>query len=108
MDTLYYDGRCSLCLHEINWLRKLTDSRLALVDIHSLNDGSIAIERQRLMAILHLKKANGDWVTGLDATVGAWSHTRLGWLFKPLRWPLIKPVADKLYLRWANSRVCKL
>ena len=34
MDTLYYDGKCPLCLREIGALERLRDDSLGLVDVH--------------------------------------------------------------------------
>jgi len=109
-DTLYYDGLCPVCAHEIKLLQKLKRDSLTLIDIHSLNSKATDddICRNALLAILHLKTSEGRWLKGLDATVQAWRHTPVGWLLAPLRWPLIKQVADKAYTFWAYKRICKL
>ena len=57
---------------------------------------------------LHLRTAEGDWLTGVDATVRAWSHTHWGVLFKVLRWPLIGPMTDAAYRYWARKRYRRL
>ncbi len=57
---------------------------------------------------LHLKTSSGDWMSGVDATVKAWSHTRWGFLFSVLRWPLIGPLADRAYRYWARKRYQRL
>lgn len=105
-DTLYYDGKCPLCQHEIKWMSRWTDDSLVLVDIHETK--VLPKEKSKLLEILHLQTASGEWQLGLDATVSAWNHTPIGFLFTPLRWPLIKHVADKLYLYWAKQRCCRL
>ena len=61
-----------------------------------------------LLRVLHFETASGESLTGLDATVAAWQPTRIGFLWGWLRWPLIRPVADKVYTRWAASRFNKL
>lgn len=104
VDTLYYDGRCPLCHKEIKLLKKLTGGKLGFTDIHT---GEHAIARDLLLLNLHLQTADGSWVTGLDANVRAWSHTPVGWLFKWLRWRPFKPLADKIYRRWADKRFCQ-
>ncbi len=66
------------------------------------------IPQKKLLSILHLKTIDGQWLLGLDAMVAAWRHTPFGWLLLPLRWPVIKPLSDAIYRRWARARVCKV
>lgn len=106
VDTLYYDGRCSLCNHEIKWMARWADDSLVLIDIHEADD--LPKGKAVLFETLHLQTSSGEWKQGLDATVTAWKHTSIGFLFIPLRWPLIRPVADRLYRQWSKQRFCKL
>src|SRR3989338_2928530 len=73
--TLYYDGDCPLCAREIKLLRQRADvQRLCLVDI-SVNDfhpESVGYSRETLQNLLHARFADGQWVTGLDATLWSW------------------------------------
>lgn len=103
LDTLYYDGQCPLCLREIRTLRRLGRGGLALADIHHLADPALP-RREQLLRTLHLRTATGEWLTGVEATVRAWSHTPWGWLFRPLLWPGIAPLARRLYRAWAARR----
>ncbi len=108
-DTLYYDGKCPLCAKEITLLAKLKDRNLILSDIHSVSAGRASWPDQReMLRVLHLKTQSGKWLVGLDANVAAWQHTRIGWLFSPLRWPIIRLFADRVYGWWANRRYCRL
>ena len=104
MDTLYYDGNCPLCLREIRALQKLRDDGLQLVDAHSHEPAPGEPTRESMLLRLHLRAADGSWLSGVDATVQAWSHTRWGFLFRPLRWPLLAPLADRAYDYWARRR----
>jgi len=61
-----------------------------------------------MLSVLHFRTIQGDWLTGLDATVTAWRHTPFGWILQPLRWYGVRIIADKLYSYWANKRVCRL
>jgi predicted DCC family thiol-disulfide oxidoreductase YuxK len=103
---LYYDGSCPLCSAEMTHLQKQQSGQLDLLDIHStpMPDGKKA---EDLLAVLHYRSADGRWLTGLDANVAAWSHTRLGPLWRILRWPLIRPLADYLYALWARRRYAR-
>jgi len=109
-DILFYDGNCSLCAKEIKLLARHKDSTLMLVNIHSDQKQQYAANFTdlELLSVLHLKTANGEWLKGLDATVSAWKHTKFGWLFTPLRWPIIAAGADWAYQKWANKRACDL
>lgn len=105
MDILFYDGQCPLCRREIATLQRPERGNLSFVDIHRQpEDGPLAPGREALLRRLHLVTAEGIWYTGLEATIRAWSHTPLGWLFRPLGWPLLRPVANALYSRWADRR----
>lgn len=105
MDTLFYDGQCPLCAKEIATLKKLEKGNLVFADVHAQDDSKGMLpEREALLRRLHLLTGDGDWVIGLNATVRAWSHTRLGFLFKPLLWPLIYPLITRFYASWADRR----
>ena len=106
-DTLYYDGSCPLCSKEIHHLQRLQQGGLVCLDIHSNLPSGLPKDKEKLLNILHLYTANGKCLTGLDATVTAWQHTSAGWLFRWLRWPVIRFIADPIYLRWANRRFSK-
>lgn len=111
-DTLYYDGRCSLCAAEIEALRDLRGEQLALVDIHSSaaleTQNSAAPSRDELLRTLHLRRADGRWLRGADANVVAWAGTRRGAALQVLRWPLIRHAVDLAYALWARRRYWRL
>lgn len=115
-DTLYYDASCALCSKEIGFVAKHQYGHLQLLDIHTETPSELSHQKDAMLKILHLYKKEGHCMLGLDATVEAWSHTPYGWLVRFLRWPLIKPAADKVYFAWANTRykkkyqcgICKL
>lgn len=105
-DTLYYDGRCSLCAAEIESLRRARDGSLALVDIHAA-DGDLP-PRDLLLRTLHLRRADGQWLTGADANVAAWEGTDRGRLLRVLRWPVLRRAVDAVYALWARWRYRRL
>jgi predicted DCC family thiol-disulfide oxidoreductase YuxK len=108
IDTLYYDGNCPLCMREVRLLRRIADPGLSLVDLHEVPDSRGHPTRLEKLGTLHLRTANGDWLTGVDATVQAWSHTRWSPLFRILRWPLLGSLADLAYRYWARKRYQRL
>ncbi|MFE8069909.1 DCC1-like thiol-disulfide oxidoreductase family protein [Marinobacteraceae bacterium S3BR75-40.1] len=95
-------------MKEIRLLGHLGDSQLRLQDIHGLTDAQLPenASREALLKRLHLRNAKGHWSIGVEATVVAWSHTRWGWLFRPLLWPVIHPLVNRVYVRWADRRYC--
>jgi predicted DCC family thiol-disulfide oxidoreductase YuxK len=107
LPRLFYDADCPLCSREIDLLRRRLRQPLTLVNVHGLEPEAGVPDAGTLLRILHYQSAEGHWHTGLDATVSAWRHTRYGLLFGWLRWPLIKPLADRLYRRWADRRYCR-
>ncbi|MEL7044789.1 MAG: DUF393 domain-containing protein [Pseudomonadota bacterium] len=111
-DTLYYDGRCPLCAAEIEALRDLRGEQLALVDIHSSTavspEDGISPSRDELLRTLHLRRADGHWLTGADANVSAWAGTRRGAVLRALRWPVIRHAVDLAYAIWAKWRYWRL
>lgn len=108
IDTLYYDGHCPLCQREIRLLEKWRDERLQLVDVHGHKPSAGEPGRDSMLLRMHLRSGDGVWFSGVDAMVKAWSHTRWGALLKPLRWPSLAPLADRLYEYWARRRYAGL
>jgi predicted DCC family thiol-disulfide oxidoreductase YuxK len=107
-ETLYYDGQCPLCSAEIDKLKQHTDSKLEFVDIHSLTEEDSLPPKQVLLGNLHLKQDSGNFLIGLEANVAAWQHTRFGILFRWLRWPVLRSIADSVYNHWAKLRYRRL
>ena len=102
-DTLYFDGTCPLCQAEITQLSKLSKGSLDLVDVHDLE--LPADDAAVMLKLLHLTSASGETLTGLDANVAAWQHTSWGFLFRPLRWPVVRQIADRIYSDWGSPPV---
>lgn len=89
MDTLFYDGNCSLCIKEMNKLESLKDKNLTLTNIHQMQISDA--EKDRLFSRLHLQTSDGQMLTGFKANIRAWRHTRFKkalWIFQfpPLSW----------------------
>jgi len=105
--TLYYDGDCPLCAREIQLLRQRADvQRLCLVDI-GLNDfhpESVGHSRETLQNRLHARFADGQWVTGLDATLWSWRAAGLERWAIPLTWPALRPLLELGYRLFCRLR----
>ena len=107
MDTLFYDGRCPLCMREVALLRRLARSTLAFEDIHGARDATLP-SREALLQSLHLRRAGGEMVVGLAANVAMWQHTRFGLLWRVLLLPGIRALTVPLYNYWARRRYSRL
>ena len=103
-DTLYYDGACPICSAEIGKLAKHCGDNLMLRDIHRLPDDDETPGREVLLSRLHLRTADGEWITGLEANVRAWRHTPFRPLWAILEWPLINRVGEYCYEWWLRRR----
>ena len=105
--TLFYDGDCPICMKEINWLdRKDTLQRLQLVDItHKDFDSNYPdLDPVALDRLIHARLGDGRIVTGMDASLAAWEAVGMGVWVAPLRWPLLRKLADFGYRHFANNR----
>lgn len=105
--TLFYDGNCPLCVNEINHLKRLDQGRrIEFENIHAEDFTSRYpdVDREEASAIL-LGDVHGQRLRGLDVTHRAWSLVGRGWLTAPLRWPLIRPIADRVYLWFAPDAI---
>ncbi|KMT66641.1 thiol-disulfide oxidoreductase DCC family protein [Catenovulum maritimum] len=109
--TIFYDSYCPLCINEMQHLAKLDkNNTLAFADIHAENFTQIypSINIEEANLILHAECDDGDGNTyflyGLDVTHKAWKIVGRGYLIAPLRWPIIRFFADKVYLWFARNR----
>ena len=105
--TVFYDSSCPLCVAEMRELTRLGEAkRLRLEDLFA-SDFSARyphIDREQAIAVLHGQLEDGEVLLGLDCTRLAWQLVgRKKWL-AVLRWPLIKPLADRVYLFFARHR----
>ena len=105
--TLYYDGSCPLCAREIRLLRRHADpQRLILVDISLANfhPESLGLSQQTLEDLLHARFADGQWLTGLDATLWSWRAAGLGGWVAALTWPALRPLLNLAYAGFCRLR----
>lgn len=104
--TVFYDGTCPLCAKEMAALsKKDSNKKIKTVDIFS--DEMVdypEIDIAKANTILHAIDQDRKLLLGLDGVHRAWSIVGKGWLYAPLRWQFIKPIADKLYLVFAAHR----
>lgn len=105
--TLFYDGFCPLCVAEMNKLRKYdVDERLTFEDIQSQDFSKRypELDWASLNARIYGQLEDGRLISGLDVTYLAWKMVGKGWVYAPLRWPVIRWLADGIYLLFARYR----
>lgn len=108
-DRVYYDDQCPICTAEMRKLQRLQRGRLELVPISTLPPNPVRPDNSALLAELHFETSDGRWLKGVDANVAAWQHTPYGWLWRPLRWPVLRQCAEfgyRLWLAWRSRRSC--
>jgi predicted DCC family thiol-disulfide oxidoreductase YuxK len=105
--TLFYDSQCPLCVAEMRRLKAFDSAgRMAFADLHAPDfiERYPHVDRLKACRILHGQLDSGELLLGLDVTHLAWSLAgRHKWLAL-LRWPLVKPAADAVYLLFARCR----
>ncbi len=105
--TIFYDSQCPLCLAEMRQLKAYDQAgRLKFVN---LNDSGFSqryphIDPLRANRILHGQLETGEILQGLDVTHLAWSLVGKHKWLALLRWPLIRHLADAVYLLFARYR----
>lgn len=104
--TIFYDGTCPLCVAEMRSLHRHDDKKqIRTVDIYNAEFADFPdIDPKQANIILHAIDNQGTLHLGLDAAHQAWELLGRGWLYAPLRWRVIRPIADSFYLYFARNR----
>jgi len=104
---IFYDGNCPLCRAEMRQLKaRDPENKIELVDLNAEHFSTkfSYIDKDYANRILHGETASGQVLLGLDVTSQAWALTGTRPWVQVLRLPLIKPIADWCYLRFAKHR----
>lgn len=105
--TLFYDSQCPLCAAEINQLGAFDrDGRLRFVDLHGADFSQRYphIDTAAANRILHAQLDSGEMLYGLDVTCRAWTMVGKHKWLAILRWPVLRHIADVIYLFFARYR----
>ena len=105
--NVFYDGLCPLCSTEMKQLDKYdTCKSLHLVDIHQPGFAAAYphIDIDKANRKLHAQYNDGEMIYGLDVTHQAWAMVGRNTWLKVLRWPLVRWIADGVYLLFARFR----
>jgi predicted DCC family thiol-disulfide oxidoreductase YuxK len=106
--TLFFDGKCSVCVAEVDVYRKLdTDNKLNYVDISSPRfDASLVdIPEDRLNKYFNIQLEDGSFVEGVDSFIEIWKRVpKLKALAKIASFKPIHFVMHLSYLLFAEIR----
>jgi len=107
--TFLYDGECPLCRRETDFLKgKDKFGSILFVDISSsdfdpINYQNISFEEA--MSNLHGILNNGSIIKGLDVLAYSYQLIGLGWVYFPVKIPIISNLLKIFYSLWAKYRL---
>lgn len=112
MITVFYDGKCGLCLKEINHYRKIAPE--GIFDWQDITNSTGKLEEEGIalsegLRLLHAKDENGKLHVGVDAFILIWKQLRR-WrtLAMFLCLPLVRQSVSIVYKAFANWRFKRL
>ena len=104
---IFYDAACPICRKEMASIKQHDNRNLIHPeDINAVdfNARYPQIDVMKANATIHGLTADGKLLVGLDVIITAWQLLEKRPWLRLLRLPLIKPVADFLYLQLAKHR----
>jgi predicted DCC family thiol-disulfide oxidoreductase YuxK len=106
--TIFYDHACPLCRFEMQHLKQLDKhNRLAQIDISAADFAADewSMNPEDLNRALHVLTPAGEWLVGLPAARHIYRQLGMGWLIAMTELPVIAPLLDTAYLRFARNRM---
>ncbi|MGF1513530.1 MAG: thiol-disulfide oxidoreductase DCC family protein [Elainellaceae cyanobacterium] len=107
---LLYDGECPLCLREVNFLKKRDAGRgkVAFVDIAAADyspEENGGVDFETAMGRIHAVLPDGSVIKNVEVFRRVYAVLGMGWIYAATRWPIIRPIVDKIYEIWADRRL---
>lgn len=105
--VLYFDGRCPLCVAEMQRLASRdVRRRLAFVDIAEpgFDPAPLGVDLPALNRELHVRLPDGRMLIGVDGVLAAHALTGRRWIVRLLRVPVVRSALVPLYRRVARNR----
>ncbi len=112
MITVFYDGKCGLCLKEINYYRLIAPPDIfnwqdITESTEDLKEAGITLSQG--LKFLHAKDSDGNLHIGVDAFILIWRNlNRWRLLAAFVSLPVVRPVTEWAYSRFANWRFKRL
>jgi predicted DCC family thiol-disulfide oxidoreductase YuxK len=107
---LLYDGKCPLCLREVNFLRQKDAGRgiVAFVDIaddNYLPEEHGNIDFATAMGRIHAVLPDGTTIKNVAVFRRVYEELGMGWIYAITKLPVIGSIADWIYGVWADWRL---
>lgn len=105
---VFYDGACAVCRAEMQVLQRRDHARrLDLVDIAApdFNEHAWPVSLTAMRALLHVRLADGSWLSGMPAIRHIYRETGHGCMVGFTGWPLLSGVFDRAYAWFARNRI---
>ena len=105
---VFFDRDCPLCRKEVSLLRWMDRrKRVRFTDISHPSFDPLETGRslETLMAEIHGRLPNGDWIIGVEVFRSIYSVLGFGLLVWPTRLPLIRQALDVIYCWFAKNRL---
>ncbi len=107
---LLYDGKCPLCLREVNFLKKRDASRGLIAFVNIADDNYTpqehgGVDFETAMGRIHAVLPDGTVVKNLEVFRRVYKILGMGWIYAATQWPIIGPIAEILYQIWADWRL---
>jgi predicted DCC family thiol-disulfide oxidoreductase YuxK len=107
---LLYDGACPLCLREVHFLQRRDADRgwIAFVDIAAEDydpDQHGGVDFETAMGRIHAVLPDGTVIQNIEVFRQVYAVLGMGWVYAATRWPIVGPLADKIYELWADWRL---
>jgi predicted DCC family thiol-disulfide oxidoreductase YuxK len=105
--TLYYESACALCNAEMtNLMLRNQDGLLRFVDVSvpGFDSPPKGVTTAELLELIHGVQADGTVLKGVPVFERAYQAVGLGWVMAPVRLPVLRALADRLYPWIARNR----
>ena len=106
--VVYYDGDCPMCRWEVDKLQaRVPGDRVKAVDIQALdfNKPDDVLDKDELMARLHVRTAEGELLTAMDASRAYYRACGLERFAALTEKPVFRPMFGIGYWLFARTRL---
>ncbi|MCE2517157.1 MAG: DUF393 domain-containing protein [Alphaproteobacteria bacterium] len=112
MITVYFDGKCGLCSKEIRYYQGIAPGEVFIwhdiaTDPAPLDE--FGVDQASALRWLHARDSAGNWHIGVAAFTLIWRHLPYWrWLAPVVELPVVLPIAQWGYNRFADYRFARL
>mmetsp|Transcript_4495 Transcript_4495/g.10752 ORF Transcript_4495/g.10752 Transcript_4495/m.10752 type:complete len:227 (+) Transcript_4495:24-704(+) len=110
-----YDGKCPICVFEIQWLegksKKMEGggAHMRFVDVAAEGgydpDGNGGVSYEDAMRVMTVVRSDGTVSKGMGAFEDMYAAVGMGWVFAFLKYPSVRMAFDRMYDFWARFRL---